>query len=133
MYRGTCLCETITFEVKAHFQFLGHCHCRICRKSHGANHATQGLVGPSDLTVTAGEPSLKSFASSPHYERFFCERCGTRLFNSPKDRSFYSVALNVLDGDPDLHPNFHTYVRSKAPWVQLQDDHPKFEELPLLD
>ncbi|HET9238483.1 MAG TPA: hypothetical protein VFO10_14580 [Oligoflexus sp.] len=35
--------------------------------------------------------------------------------------------------DPDLHPNFHTYVRSKAPWVQLQADHPKFQELPLLD
>lgn len=130
MYRGSCLCETVKFEVRGPFQFLGHCHCRICRKSHGANHATQGLTAAPNLVIVDGADSLKSFASSAHYERFFCQVCGSRLFNAPKDRSFYSVALNALDEDPDLRPNFHTYVRSKAPWVSFSDDDPKFEQLP---
>ncbi len=130
MFRGSCLCEAVIFEIQGSFQFIGHCHCQICRKSHGADHATQGLIAYHEFKILQGEANLVSFASSPHYERFFCRVCGARLFNAPKDRSFYSVALNALDGPPPLHPNFHTYVKSKVPWVQLVDNCPKFEELP---
>ncbi|MDQ3230640.1 MAG: GFA family protein [Pseudobdellovibrionaceae bacterium] len=130
MFHGSCLCETVKFEVRGDFRFMGHCHCRICRKSHGSNQATQGLIDPNHMMITQGQENLARYASSDHYERFFCRTCGTRLFNAPLDRSFYSIALNVLDGDPPLQPNFHTYTRSKAPWVQLTDDFLKFDELP---
>ncbi|HYX35667.1 MAG TPA: GFA family protein, partial [Oligoflexus sp.] len=73
MFKGSCLCESVQFEVNGEFRFIGNCHCLICRKSHGANYATQGLIDPGLLVITQGQEALASFASSAHYQRFFCQ------------------------------------------------------------
>ena len=33
---GRCLCGDVVFEADAPFEFMGHCHCSMCRKHHGA-------------------------------------------------------------------------------------------------
>ena len=40
--RGTCLCGGIVYEVNALEPKMGHCHCSMCRKFHGAAFATYG-------------------------------------------------------------------------------------------
>jgi hypothetical protein len=30
--------------------------------------------------------------------------------------------LGSVDGDPQIRPQFHTYVASRAPWDELPDD-----------
>ena len=130
MFQGSCLCERVSFRVTSAFQAIGKCHCDICSSSHGADHATQGLVPDDSFELTAGSDCITSFESSPGYLRCFCKICGSRLFNRHLTYGFHSVALNALIGNPDLEPAFHTYVKSKRSWVSLMDDYPKFEELP---
>jgi len=59
--RGTCLCGDVAFEADAPFEFMGHCHCSMCRKHHGAAFS-------SALACTragsAGCAALKAFAAT---------------------------------------------------------------------
>src|SRR5437016_5582954 len=34
--RGSCLCSDVAFELNAAGDWMGHCHCSMCRKAHGA-------------------------------------------------------------------------------------------------
>jgi hypothetical protein len=40
------------------------------------------------------------------------------------------LALGTLDDDPGLRPRCHVWVGSKAPWYEITDDLPRFEEEP---
>jgi hypothetical protein len=53
----------------------------------------------------------------------FCEVCGSSLFGAwwPEGDEI-SIRIGVLDSDPGIRPQFHTYVDSRAPWDELPDD-----------
>jgi hypothetical protein len=40
------------------------------------------------------------------------------------------VALGSLADEPSIRPQGHIYVGSKAPWFEITDDLPQFDELP---
>ena len=40
------------------------------------------------------------------------------------------VSLGVLTGTPNKLPDHHIYVGSKAPWFQITDALPQYDELP---
>lgn len=130
MYKGSCLCKGVELKVTKDFHFQGNCHCEICRKSHGANHATQGMVCPDGFSILKGKDLISSFESSPSYFRAFCSSCGSRLFNYPESREFYGVALNILDEPKDLDPAIHIYTKSKAQSHVIGDDKPQYEGFP---
>jgi hypothetical protein len=44
--------------------------------------------------------------------------------------SEYGIALATLDDDPGVRPASHTFVGSKAPWFEITDDLPQYQELP---
>jgi hypothetical protein len=78
--RGACLCGAIQFELDPPSRFLAHCHCTMCRRAHGAVMVTWiGVLRPQ-FRLTAGEPALTRYQSSPGATRSFCNLCGTSLF-----------------------------------------------------
>jgi len=38
--------------------------------------------------------------------------------------------LGTLDDDPGVKPEFHVFVGSKAPWHDITDDLPQWDEKP---
>jgi hypothetical protein len=38
--------------------------------------------------------------------------------------------LGALDDDPQCPPRGHIYVGSKAPWYEIHDSLPRFDEMP---
>ena len=42
--RGSCVCNSIEFEVISILEMVFNCHCTRCRKSHGAAFATQAFA-----------------------------------------------------------------------------------------
>jgi hypothetical protein len=53
----------------------------------------------------------------------FCRRCGFGVFGGTwPDGPEVSVRLGVLDTDPGIAPQYHSFVASKAPWEMLPDD-----------
>jgi hypothetical protein len=47
--RGSCLCGAVHYEFSGSLNFMGHRHCSMCRKSHGAAFATWGIINPNQF------------------------------------------------------------------------------------
>jgi len=127
--RGSCLCGAVTYEVTDSFEFVGNCHCSMCRKSHGAAFVTWGIVGPGHFRWVAGEDMVQGYESSPGRTRCFCKRCGSPLA-SIHSGVVGEVVVGSVDGDPGDRPREHIFVGSMAPWYDITDSLPQFDEWP---
>ena len=129
MLRGSCLCGTVRYEVAGPVHDVHHCHCSICRKSHGAAFSTFARLTASDFRVVAGREHIRAYRSSAPIERTFCDTCGARLtvrFDGMPDTVWVSLA--TLDDDAGVRPGVHMFVGSKAPWDEINDELPQFSE-----
>jgi len=111
--RGRCLCGDVAFEADAPFEFMGHCHCSMCRKHHGAAFSTALAVHSSRFRLLRGAEGIRHYESSPGGDRPFCGRCGSAVPGSVGELVF--IAPGVLDDDPEMRPQAHIFVASKAP------------------
>lgn len=76
-FKGQCLCGSIQYEV-AHIEpKMGHCHCSMCRKFHGAAFATFGEALAENFRWVKGQPLLKTFLAPNGTKRKFCEHAGS--------------------------------------------------------
>lgn len=127
-YRGQCLCGDIQFEVSKLGEKMGHCHCTMCRKFHGAAFATFGEAVIDDFRWLRGLDLLQTYTASNGTKRKFCSKCGSSLiFESVgKDHNVIEFSLACLDGSPKLTPDAHIYVNSKVEWLELKDGLPKY-------
>jgi hypothetical protein len=42
----------------------------------------------------------------------------------------YGLAMGTLDDDPGVRPVCHVFVGSKAPWYEIGDDLPQYQDFP---
>lgn len=52
MYKGSCLCGSIHFQLQGTLTDIIHCHCSLCRKASGSAYATNGFINAEDLKIT---------------------------------------------------------------------------------
>lgn len=100
----------------------------MCRKFHGAAFATFGEAKASNFQWLTGRELLKSYTAYNGTTRQFCSVCGSSLTFSPAndEHPFVEFSLGSLDTDISLRPDAHIYVGSKANWVELHDELPKY-------
>ena len=126
---GGCLCSRVKFRVSGRPGVALNCHCSMCRKAHAAAFRSRVAIRKADFVWTSGEEEMRWYESSSTTRRGFCSRCGTRLVSEfSDDVATYGVPIALFDGEPDIRPQFHIYVGSKAPWFQITDDLPQYEE-----
>src|SRR5262245_52586723 len=127
---GSCLCGAVRYEVDGPPTGVTNCHCVMCRKQHGAAFATFAVWEKERFLLTAGQEGLRFYRSGPKSERQFCAGCGASLFWLERGGSRICIAAGTLDGDPGRPIERHIFVASKAPWYEITDDLPQFEEYP---
>ena len=126
---GKCLCGAIEFRATEIPGMVFNCHCSRCRKSHGADYATQAFAIRSSLQFIKGQNNLKEYESTGGI-RAFCSICGSRLMNYAKDGGDYlSIAIACLDSYKGK-PVAHCFTDSKASWHELSTDLPVYKGLP---
>jgi hypothetical protein len=120
------LCGAVQFKVRGVLDRIVLCHCKYCRRAHGAGFAASILVSADDLDVISGLESIANYEA-----RYFCSACATRLFNrgSP-DAPFLNLMVATLDEEPASEPVAHMNVSSKAPWLQIRDGGRQYPEFP---
>ena len=130
--RGSCLCGAVGFRIEGEPIVARSCHCSRCRKARGTAHATNMLVSIDDLRFTRGEDQLESYKipEAKFYTQVFCRTCGAKLPRVDANRGFAIVPLGALDDDPGIRLREHIWVGSKAPWHEITDDLPRFDEGP---
>ena len=134
--RGSCLCGGVRFEVTLPFRRANHCHCSLCRKHSGTFGLTQGRVPREQFRLLAGEELLRIFRPPKGTAvKAFCSECGASLFGAywPEGDEI-SVRLGSLDDDPQIRPQYHSFVGSRAPWDEPPNDGlPRYEQAPPSD
>jgi len=131
MLTGSCLCGAIKYEISGAVGPSLYCHCSMCRKWHGTAFRTRLAVPKRSFRFVCGEEMLTSYRSSADTVKTFCRVCGSPMVNSwDPDPDNYGLAMGTLDGDPGVRPSCHIYVGSKAPWYEIHDELPQYEEFP---
>ena len=127
---GSCLCGRVAWEIEGKPILMRYCHCLRCRRARQTSHAANALVARDQLEWTAGELDVVLF-KLPGAQRFsqaFCPDCGGKAPWLVDVRDAWNVPLGNLDGDPGARPSEHIFVGSKAPWFEITDDLPQWDE-----
>ena len=130
MTQGHCLCGTVRFEIDGPFSSMAHCHCSMCRKHHGSAFATFVAAPLAGFRYTAGESSIAKYQSSPGFHRSFCRVCGSVMPEGITAAGLVICPAGDLEGDLGIEPQMHMFTGSKAPWYDITDDLPQYEEYP---
>lgn len=128
--RGQCTCGEVQFIVENAFEYAFYCHCSRCRLRTGSAFAAIAGIGIDKVQVTAGNDHLLIEGECADGYGARCSRCYGFLFAAVQERRYLHVSLGVLSGTPNRLPDHHIYVGSKAPWFEITDGLPQYEELP---
>lgn len=129
MIQGSCFCGAIKFEIHGKLLMFANCHCPDCRKFTGSAFASVLVTEASGFKVVAGEDNLVAYASSPGKGRNFCKTCGCHLFSRAEHRpDTVFIRAGVLDDDPGIKPQCHIWVGEKAPWHDIGDSIPQYQQ-----
>ncbi len=124
MNTGSCLCGGIKFSVAAFEPLVGHCHCNMCQKFHGAAFSTFIEVKREHLHWHSGIHLLSHYRAKNDSERSFCQRCGSSLLFESKfnrEQGTVEIALSAFDDKPNVTPDAHIYLESKVDWYTPND------------
>lgn len=125
LYKGSCLCGQIGYQVVNVGLKMAHCHCSDCRKFHGAAFSTFAEASLHDFSWTRGEELLSQFQADNGSVRQFCRHCGSSLTFQPKvHNGLIEFALATLDTQGDFQPDAHIFMDSKVDWYSPQDGLP---------
>ena len=130
--RGSCLCANVAYEITGPIKRVYHCHCSRCRKARAAAHTTNGFAAMEDVRYTRGEDTLQTYRhpDARYFSQVFCPTCGSGLPRLDPERNIAVIPFGSLDDDPGRSADTHIFVASKAPWYELTDDLPRFDEAP---
>jgi hypothetical protein len=128
---GRCTCGEVTFALENTFDYAYYCHCSRCRMRTGSAFAAIGGASIDKLQITTGNKHLLIEGECSDGYGARCDRCYAFLFAAVRGRQYVHVSLGVLAGTPSRLPDHHIYVASKAPWYQISDGLPQYDELPL--
>jgi hypothetical protein len=128
--RGSCLCGGVTFVVEGKPLRAHNCHCGRCRRARSAAHASNLFVTADGVRFTRGEDLLASYKlpGAKFFTQVFCRICGSKMPRIDRERNYGVIPMGGLDDDPGVKPQAHIFVGSKAPWLEINDRLPQFEE-----
>jgi hypothetical protein len=131
MHRGTCLCGSIAYELESDLKAIVNCHCRFCRKAHGAPFTTVLFVPFSRVTIVSGAELVAKYrVEALNADRCFCSRCGTRLWSHQSASGMASLVVATLDTSEPLRPLAHVNTASACSWFRIGDELPQFPATP---
>ena len=129
MLAGACECGAVRYRVADEFRYAMNCHCSRCRASTGSAFKAYAGIERKKLEITDGSDTLLVFGEEDlNHTR--CGMCGSLLFSVVRDGAYVHIALGSLVDAPSIRPTAHMFVGSKAPWFEITDDLPRFEEYP---
>jgi hypothetical protein len=112
---GRCFCGAIRFEARGEPRFVSNCHCESCRRASSAPSVTWAGFKTERVTLT-GE-NLRSYASSPGVQRFFCGACGTQVaFRGERWAGETHLTVCAFDAPDELPPQSDHFADEKLAW-----------------
>jgi hypothetical protein len=127
--RGSCECGAVRYEVDDAFRYSLNCHCSRCRAATGSAFKAFAGIERQRLRLTQGVDRLLVHGDDDLNDTR-CATCGSLLYSVVRGGEWVHVALGSLVDEPGIRPTGHIYVGSKAPWYEIADELPQYDELP---
>ena len=119
---GSCFCGAIGFIANLPSKWCAHCHCSMCRKTHGAGYVTWVGFEADQVDITHGEDQLKWLDSSAGAQRGFCKNCGSSLFfRSERWTGELHIALGCMDDAIDRQPQANVFFDKHVDWMPIDE------------
>jgi hypothetical protein len=130
--RGGCMCGAVSYEIADRFLYAMNCHCSKCRRTTGSAFKPIAGVAVEDFAVTAGSETLFRHGDPEGIHDMHCRTCGSLIYSWIAENGSVKVhvPMGTLIDPPSMKPSMHIFVGSKAPWYEILDDLPQFEEFP---
>ena len=124
VYRGSCLCGGVGYEIRPPFLFFHYCHCSRCRKSTGSAHSANIFLKLEQFRWTRGDDLVKRYVlpEAEHLCTGFCATCGSSLPWLSRNGKYVLVPAGGLDDAPTERPERNIYWGSRAPWYEHVSD-----------
>lgn len=123
MYKGSCLCGAVKFDVYTSLPQPDACHCSKCRKHIGHFLASTDI--PRSALTIHGSENITWFRSSEKVQRGFCSTCGSTLFWDPIQRDWTAIAMGAFDLSTDTKLSKHIHVSDKVDYYDIGDGLPQ--------
>jgi hypothetical protein len=117
----------VRYRVADDFEYAMSCHCSRCRAATGSAFKSMAGIRRDALTLLTDDDTLL-IVGSDDLNDTRCATCGSLLFSVVRDGAYVHVALGSLVDAPSIRPTHHIFVGSKAPWFEITDDLPQFDE-----
>jgi hypothetical protein len=124
---GKCECGAVRYRVEDAFLYAMNCHCSRCRAATGSAFKAFAGIERDKLELTDGSDNLL-VVGDDQLNDTRCGACGSLLYSVVRDGAYVHVALGSLVDTPSIRPTKHIFVGSKAPWFEITDDLPQFDE-----
>ena len=129
VYKGSCECRDVTFEVTGQLRPVIACHCDQCRKSSG--HFWASTYAPSEnINITSGR-ALSWFQSTDVVRKGFCRTCGSSLFWKLDGRNGLSISGGAFDDAIPAKLEKHIFVSEKGCYYEITDGLPQADQFDL--
>ena len=128
MPRGACLCGTVRYEIAGDISPIWLCHCTKCRRSTGSAFHASAVCSPEAFRWISGEGAINEYEDTPEYRTRFCSRCGSPVPSLLESFGLMFLHAGGLEDDHGRGIVHHIFVGSKAPWFEINDDHPQYAE-----
>jgi hypothetical protein len=127
MLVGKCECGAVRYQVEDAFLYASNCHCSRCRAATGSAFKPFAGIERKKLEIMDDDAALLIVGEEVLNDTR-CGACGSLLFSVVRDGAYVHVALGSLVDAPSVRPTKHIFVGSKAPWFEITDDLPQFDE-----
>ncbi|MRX36704.1 MULTISPECIES: GFA family protein [Aminobacter] len=118
---GGCLCGQVRYVARCQPDFAGFCYCRDCRRVSGTGRVPFLGVRSHSVDVTGRMAEhTKRGGTGKAISRFFCPKCGTRLFAKPQSAPDTMILYaGTLDNPSQFEPTIAIHLEARAPWEPL--------------
>lgn len=124
---GSCHCGGVRFKLTPPTEFVSHCHCADCRRTHGAAFVTWTAVPRERFAFLSGEELLTGYWSSDKVCWKFCSRCGSSLLYESREapHKIYATVGNL--DEVDRLPDSHVSFEESPAWLAGSHELPRFK------
>jgi len=120
MYKGSCLCKAVNFQVEGELPGASACHCTMCRKLTG--HFEAGVDVDRSKVKINGSENVSWYQSSEKARRGFCKTCGSVLFFDPTHANWIGLSMGAFDGPTNTKLERHIFVGDKGDYYEINDN-----------
>ncbi|MCF6234081.1 MAG: GFA family protein [Rhodobacteraceae bacterium] len=119
MFKGSCLCGSVTFRVTGNLTPPSACHCGQCRKQSGHFWSATN-ANDADFELITSD-SLRWFSASDIAKRGFCSDCGSFLLWKRTGSERISISMGSFDDPTRQTLARHIFVADKGDYYQITD------------